>query len=103
MTVINKIANNMKAIRINKKLSQKEVAQNIGIPQTEYSNIENGTTEPTLSMLEKITEYFGVSITELFEMANTLESKELPTIPSFNALQFNTKNFKFNREEANLR
>lgn len=54
-------------------------------------------------MLEKITEYFGVSITELFEMSNNLESKELPTIPSFSALQFNTKNFKFNREEANLR
>jgi transcriptional regulator with XRE-family HTH domain len=93
----------MKAIRTNKKLSQKEVAQNIGIPQTEYSNIENGKIEPTLSMLEKITEYFGVPITELFETVNTFESKELPTIPTFSALKFNTKNFKFNREEANLR
>jgi transcriptional regulator with XRE-family HTH domain len=57
----------MRLIRDNKRLSQKEVALSVGIPQGQYSRIENGKVEPSLSTLEKLTNFFGISMAELFQ------------------------------------
>jgi transcriptional regulator with XRE-family HTH domain len=61
------IADNMKLFRDNKHLTQKEVALRVGIPQGQYSRIENGKVEPSLSTLEKLTDFFGISMAELFQ------------------------------------
>ena len=62
----------IKTFRTNKGLSQKEVAVSIGIDQAQYSRIESGKVEPTLSSLEKIAEALGIEVAELF-------SKQQPT------------------------
>jgi|SRR5690554_908558 len=60
------IADKIKVIRTNKGLSQKEVALSVGIDQAQYSRIESGKVEPTLSSLEKIAEALGIRVVELF-------------------------------------
>ncbi len=65
------IADRIKHFRTTKGLSQKEVATSIGIDQAQYSRIESGKVEPTLSSLEKIAEALSIEVAELF-------SKEKP-------------------------
>jgi transcriptional regulator with XRE-family HTH domain len=60
------IGERIKLFRTNKNLSQKEVAFSIGIDQAQYSRIESGKVEPTLSSIEKIAEALGISIAEFF-------------------------------------
>ena len=61
------IADKIKKHRTAKGLSQKEIALEVGIDQAQYSRIENGKVEPTLSSLEKIANALNVSLTELFD------------------------------------
>lgn len=83
MTVImNIIADNMRLFRDSKHLSQKEVALSVGIPQGQYSRIENGKVEPSLSTLEKLANFFGISMAELFQtnkqVINTNPRMDIP-------------------------
>lgn len=55
----------IKQLRVLRKLSQKEIALDIGINQGQYSRIESGKVEPTLASLRKIAEALEVSISEL--------------------------------------
>ena len=48
------IAENIQRLRKSKKLSQKEVSISVGIPQGQYSLVENGKVMPTIPTLEKI-------------------------------------------------
>ena len=63
------IGDNIRKIRIAKKLSQKEVILNAGLDTAQYSRIENNRTEPSLTTLEKITKALGVSFSELFAIS----------------------------------
>jgi transcriptional regulator with XRE-family HTH domain len=65
--IINIVAYNMRLFRDKKHLSQKEVALSVGIPQGQYSRIENGKVEPSLSTLEKLTNFFDISMADLFQ------------------------------------
>jgi transcriptional regulator with XRE-family HTH domain len=60
------IGDKIKHFRASKGLSQKEVALSIGIDQAQYSRIESGKVEPTLSSLEKIAEALGTDVAKLF-------------------------------------
>lgn len=64
--IILNIGENIKAFRSIKKLSQKEVALTIGIDQAQYSRIESGKVEPTLSSLKKIADALSISVGDLF-------------------------------------
>ena len=58
------IAINVKRLRTLKKLSQKEIALSIDIPQGQYSRIESGKVIPSIPTLKKIAEVFDVHLTE---------------------------------------
>ena len=58
----NKFSENLKALRREKKLSQKELAQLIGVTQQCVSEWENRNTEPTLTYLWLLADFFGISI-----------------------------------------
>jgi len=66
MTTVNIISQNIKKLRDLKELSQKEVSAASGVPQGQYSRIENGKVEPSISTLEKLAAVFEVSIAEFF-------------------------------------
>ena len=57
---------NLKEIRLNRGLTQTEVARHLGISQNTYSNYENENRNPDVGMLIKLADLFKVSIDELF-------------------------------------
>ena len=68
-----KISERIKSIRLAKKLSQKEVITAIGMGAAQYSRIENGKTDPSISTLEKIANALGISLSELFREEGELK------------------------------
>ena len=57
-----KFAENLKNLRIEKKLSQGALAKAIGVTQQCVSEWENKNTEPTLTYLWLVADLFGVSL-----------------------------------------
>ena len=51
----------LKEIRLNKKLTQKEIAEKLGTSQPSYQNWEKGTRKPSRITLQKIATFFNVS------------------------------------------
>ena len=62
------ITANIQRLRELKGFSQKEVAAAMGVPQSQYSRIENGKSEPSVSTLEKLAVALDVGITEFFKV-----------------------------------
>jgi transcriptional regulator with XRE-family HTH domain len=60
------VAERIKKIRTAKKLSQKEVTLAINMGAAQYSRIESGKTDPSISTLERIAKALGVKLAELF-------------------------------------
>lgn len=58
---------NIRATRINKGLTQIELAEKAEIAQAYLSEIENGKTKPSLTVLERLADALDVSIVELFK------------------------------------
>ncbi len=48
-------------------LSQTELANKLGMPQTTYSNYENGKSKPNIDILIKFADFYGVSLDYLCE------------------------------------
>ncbi len=65
----------IKQVRTLRKLSQKEVALDIGINQGQYSRIESGKVEPPLASLRKISEALEVSLSELLSEEQDLNQE----------------------------
>jgi len=60
-----KVANNIKKIREDKGLLQKQVAAEIGLKPAHYNKIEKGIVEPNIDILDKISKLFGVTIDQI--------------------------------------
>ena len=56
----------LKELRLQHGFSQEELAEQIGIKQNSYSDWENGKCKPNYEKLEKIADFFGVSLDWLF-------------------------------------
>ena len=54
--------NNLKILRQERKLSQQTIAKAVGLTRQALCNYENGLREPDFATLQKLSEYFGVSI-----------------------------------------
>lgn len=72
------IAKNIRRLRDVKHLSQKEVCADSGVPQGQYSRIENGKVEPSISTLEKLASVFEVDIAEFFKSDDMEQEVNLP-------------------------
>ena len=56
----------LKELRLQHGFSQEELAEKIGIKQNSYSDWENGKCKPNYEKLEKLADFFGVSLDWLF-------------------------------------
>ncbi len=56
------IGSNIKKIRKEKGVLQKEAAAIAGLNQSNYNRIENGHRDPSISVLKKLSDFFGVTI-----------------------------------------
>lgn len=65
MENLNKFKDNLKELRIEKKLGQVELAKSIGVSKGIVSLWENGLREPNMYSLIKLAIFFDISIDEL--------------------------------------
>ncbi|WP_428985369.1 helix-turn-helix domain-containing protein [Sphingobacterium oryzagri] len=56
---------NIKHLRSRKGLSQKSLADALGITRARYSKYEYGLAEPPIELLLRMSAYFGVSVDDL--------------------------------------
>ena len=53
---------NLKAIREDRDIKQKEIAKYLNVSQNTYSQYENGVISLTAEVLIKIADFYGVSV-----------------------------------------
>lgn len=83
----------LKKLRKEKGLNQDELAIALGVRKTTISNYETGYSKPTNNMLRQISEYFGISISELLDephvlkepMGSSPDTKDIPIYTSLTA------------------
>ena len=63
-----KMKNNIKELRKNKKLRQEDLAEELGVTRQTVIAIENNKYDPTLELAMKISEYFGLSVNDIFHL-----------------------------------
>jgi putative transcriptional regulator len=56
----------LKKLRKDKGLTQKEVADKIGVSRSMYTSIESGTRDPSLKVMQRIVDFFGDRVKEIF-------------------------------------
>ncbi|MDY0088775.1 MAG: helix-turn-helix transcriptional regulator [Flavobacteriaceae bacterium] len=57
--------NKLLELRKQKGLSQEDLAVDLGISQSSVSNYEAGLTKPDITVLEKVSAYFSVPVSDL--------------------------------------
>ena len=59
------IATNIKKLREERNLMQKEIANAVGVHPSNYSKMEKGEREFSIEVIGKLSKYFGLTIDEL--------------------------------------
>lgn len=73
MEIKESLPDRIRQIRLNKGLSQENMADMLGVSTTAYGDIERGRTELTLSRIENLAKIFDVELPQLLGIAgNTL-------------------------------
>lgn len=64
---------NLKAIREDNDIRQKDIAKALNVSQNTYSQYENGVIALTAEVLIKLSDYYNVSIDYLLDRTNNPE------------------------------
>lgn len=59
---MSKITERLKELRFEKRLKQSEIAFELKVPESTYSNWEQGRSEPDISHLMTLAKFFSVTI-----------------------------------------
>lgn len=62
------LAKNLKILREQKGLLQKEVASAVGVHPSNYSKMEKGERDVSIEVADKLAIYFGITLDELVHM-----------------------------------
>ncbi|MEJ7602787.1 MAG: XRE family transcriptional regulator [Kofleriaceae bacterium] len=77
------LANNIKALREARGLSQQQIAKLAGIPRATWTHLESGAGNPTLTVLVKVANALQIRVDELLAAprlpARHLKASDLPT------------------------
>jgi len=67
MDLRDRVGSNIQRLRLEKKLSQEELAGRADIHQTYLSGVESGKRNPSVVVLDRISKALGVDAVELFK------------------------------------
>ena len=95
---MNTFANNLKYLRIQKKLNQDALAKKIGISRSVLSYYESGKSDPTLSILYKIAIFFNISLDSL--VSDNLSNDNFNINLDFYYNKFSISNLLKNLEDS---
>ena len=62
---------NIRSLRIDKGYTQKQIAEHLGVSQNTYSQYEIGVLNYPIEVLEKLADFYGVSVDYLLGRTNT--------------------------------
>lgn len=65
--------NRVKDLRLQRQLTQEELARLLGVSRQTIISIENGRYNPTLMLAYRIASFFSLSIEEVFDCAKELK------------------------------
>ena len=68
LTMKIEIGQRIKSLRIEKGVTQEELASHLGLSYQAVSKWENNVSTPDIQLLPLLSVYFGVTIDDLFEM-----------------------------------
>ena len=88
--------NLIKELRIEKGLTQKELAEKICVSTAAVSKWENGKGFPDISILEQLSAELGISITELVKGEKSEENKETDSIAK-EIIEISKKEIKYEK------
>ncbi len=60
--------NNIKELRKSRKLRQEDLAEILGVTRQTIIAIENNKYDPTLELAMKISEFFEITVNEIFKL-----------------------------------
>lgn len=67
MDIRHRLARNLRMLRAERQWSQEHVSFEAGLHRTYYSDLERGTRNPSIMMLEKLATVFGVTPCRLLD------------------------------------
>ena len=68
------LSNNLRFLRNRKEISQQKIAEHLVITRVRYAKYEDGTSEPPLEILLRLSKFFGISI----DLLVTVDLKKYP-------------------------
>ena len=71
------IGTRIRELRLQKGITQEQLATYIGISYQAVSKWENNVTSPDIQLLPQLAVYFGVKIDEFFEMPNEVQMERI--------------------------
>ena len=80
MTILEHVAAEIKKLRINAKLSQEQLANDLKVPANKVSRWETGTYKPDLEDLDKLARHFKVSVLAFFPGQDPAVKPELQAL-----------------------
>lgn len=72
-----KLGENLKKFRLQRELTQEQLADVLGVSAQAVSRWENGTTYPDITLLPTIASYFEITLDELMGMENLRSEEQL--------------------------
>jgi transcriptional regulator with XRE-family HTH domain len=72
------VARNLRRLRVRKGLSQENLAVDAGIDRTYVSRLERGLENPTVAVLERLSQALGAEIVEFFAIPRKGEAPPRP-------------------------
>lgn len=72
----------LRKLRLQRKISQEEVARHIGITRSAYSHYEINNRQPVYETLIKLAAFFDVSLDYIIEGSQPKRSLDSPVAPS---------------------
>lgn len=77
------LGDNIKKIREQKGLLQKQLAAEVNIPYTSYNKVENNTRDIAIDELERFSGYFGMTIDQVVHFDNQPVEVTIQDKPNF--------------------
>jgi len=98
MSILIKLGQRLKEIRINSDLKQKDLASYLGIQAALLSMYEQGKREPSIKFLEKFSKYFNISLGYLFSKID--QNEKIDPAKNFDTLLLEMKDLLTNLEKT---
>lgn len=70
------IGQKINKLRVDKKLSMRELGEKIGVSHAHISKLEKGINGPSVDLLEKIAQYFNIDISYFFSKEEFTEAEQ---------------------------